>query len=241
MLFLLLACGGPDDETTTTTTTVTGCDGVESGVVTVTTRDGLELVADRLPPPSCGAPGVVLLHMVPPSNDRTNWPRSFRRALNDAGFAVLTVDRRGAGGSEGEPEDAYDGPHGKHDVEACALELVADGAGDLVILGASNGTTSMIDYAAWAEGEGLPVPVALGFMTGGTYTENQTAMGEVPPIPAIFTYSTAERAWSEAQRALDPGGWEFREYPDGAHGTDMFDAAPEVEGDLLAFLAGVAG
>jgi pimeloyl-ACP methyl ester carboxylesterase len=234
---LLAACKGPDDETTTP---VTGCEGASSGVVTVDTRDGLQLEADYLPP-ACDGPGVVLLHMIPPSNDRTNWPRSFRRALSDAGFGVIAIDRRGAGGSDGEPEDAYLGPDGKLDVEAAVGKLVADGAGRIGILGASNGTTSMVDYAVWAPGEGLPEPFALGFMTGGAYTENQTAMSAVPAVPAIFTYSTAERAWSEEQRALDPGSWELREYPDGAHGTDMFEAAPEVQGDLLAFFEAAAG
>lgn len=52
---------------------------------------------------------------------------------------------------------------------------------------------------------------------------------------AVFTYSTAERAWSEDQRPLDPGTWVFQEYAEGDHGTRMFDAAPEVADDLLAF------
>src|SRR3712207_3219191 len=97
LLLLAAACAGPKDSVptpTTPTTPVTGCDGAESGVITLETRDGLSLEADWLPPPSCGAPGVVLLHMIPPSNDRTNWPRSFRRALNEAGFGVISVDRR---------------------------------------------------------------------------------------------------------------------------------------------------
>lgn len=208
------------------------------GVVTLSTRDGETLEADYVPAEG-PAPAVVLLHMVPPANDRTNWPPSFLAHLADAGYAVLAVDRRGAGGSTGDPVDAYEGPAGKYDVEACALRLDADGYGPIAVFGASNGTTSMIDYAVWAGAEGLPEPAALGFLTGGTYTENQTAMTQVPPVPAVFTTSTAEAAWTDAQRALDPGSWVFHEYPDGAHGTLMFDAAPEVDGDLLGFLVDV--
>lgn len=204
-------------------------------MVSLTTRDGVTLAADHFAPPTCGAPGIVLLHMIPPSNDRTNWPRSFRVALRDAGFGVTSIDRRGAGESGGEATDAYEGPSGKYDVEAAVAKLLGDGAGEIAVIGASNGTTSMVDYAVWAPGEGLAEPVALGFMTGGSYTENQNPMGSVPKVPAIFTYSTAERAWSEAQRPLDPGSWAFEEYPDGAHGTQMFDAAPEVADDLVGF------
>ena len=49
------------------------------------------------------------------------------------------------------------------------------------MIGASNGTTAMIDYMAWAQSEPTAVPVAaMGFMTGGTYTEAQTS-------PATYT------------------------------------------------------
>jgi pimeloyl-ACP methyl ester carboxylesterase len=212
-----------------------------SGVVHLTTRDGVDLVADDYPQPDPGGAGLVLLHMNPQKFDRTDWPPSFVEQSYGQGFSVIVPDRRGAGDSGGVAEDAFEGPAGKYDVEACVKRLTADGAATIVILGASNGTTSMLDYAEWAPSEGLPAPIALGFLTGGTYTENNGSMAELPKVPAIFTYSTAERAWSEAQRPLDPGTWSFREYPDGAHGTKMFDAVPTFAQDLASFLAPFAG
>jgi pimeloyl-ACP methyl ester carboxylesterase len=201
---------------------------------------GLRLVGDLRAAPACGDPAVLLLHMIPPANDRTNWPADFQDDLRDAGFAVLAIDRRGAGDSEGDPEDAYLGPRGWLDAHAAARFLRDEGYGALVILGASNGTTTMIDYAVRARGEGLAVPAGLGFLTGGPYTESQTPMSRVPPVPAIFTYSTAERAWSVAQQPLDPGSWTFHEYPDGDHGTRILDAAPQSRDDLLGFVATAA-
>jgi len=209
------------------------------GVVTLTTRDGVDLEADYVPADSAGAPGFCLFHMIPPGNDRTNWPTAFVEALADEGWAVLVVDRRGAGNSGGVAIEAYEGPNGKYDVEACAKKLEADGYGPLAVIGASNGTTSMLDYAVWAGGEALPVPVALGYMTGGAYTEVQNDMASAPDVPAIFTYSTAEAAWSVDQQVHDPGNWVFEEYPLGDHGTRMFDAAPAVSEDLIDFFRGV--
>lgn len=206
-----------------------------AGEITLTARDGTPLVADYYPQDRAGAPGLVLLHMIPPTWDRTSWPAPFVERMYGLGFSVVALDRRGAGESGGDAEDAYLGPDGRTDVEAAVLRLVADGYGPIALIGASNGTTSMLDYALWAEGEGLPVPVALGFMTGGTYTENNHPMAELGPIPAVFTYSTAERDWSVAQQALDPGQWVFHEYPNGDHGTLMFAAEPSVTDDLASF------
>lgn len=232
---LLLACtaGSPQADDTGSAPPP----GVE--VVTLSTRDEVALVGDLYAGPA-DAPAVLLLHMTPSGGwNRTDWPGDFLQLLVDRGWWVLALDRRGAGESGGVAQDAYEGDAGRYDVEAAALLLRERGAGELAVIGASNGTTSMIDYAAWAGGEGLPVPVALGFMTGGAYTENQTAMESVPPVPAVYTYSTAERAWSVDQQALDPGSWSFLEYADGDHGTKMFDAAPEVRTDLEDFLAAV--
>jgi pimeloyl-ACP methyl ester carboxylesterase len=211
------------------------------GVIELETRDGVTLEADYQPSQTQGAPGIVLLHMIPPGNDRNNWPVSFVDALAAQGWSVVRLDRRGAGGSEGNPVEAYEGPHGKKDVEAAVLRLDEDGYGPIAILGASNGTTSMVDYTAWAPGERLPEPVALGFLTGGSYTENQTAMDELPAVPSVFTYSTAESQWSVAQQPLDPGSWSFLEYPGGDHGTRMFAAQPAVADDLVDFLVDILG
>ena len=225
LVFALVACGHPDTPP------------AEGAVeITLTTRDGVDLVADEYAG-TAGAPGVVLLHMIPPSFDRTSWPADFIAALRAHGWWVIVPDRRGAGESGGNARDAYEGEGGRYDVEACVLRLQADGAGPLALIGASNGTTSVLDYAVWAPTADRPAPTVLGFMTGGDYTETNTPMADVPRIPAVFTFSTDERGWSAAQQPLDPGTWRFLEYADGAHGTGMFEAEPAVTADLDAFLS----
>ena len=239
-LSLLVACSGktPTANTPTPAPTPAAEDfSPNSSVVQLTTSDGVSLEADWHRATD-GGPALVLLHMIPPSNDRSNWPASFVTLLMDQGWSVLAVDRRGAGASEGEATEAYQGPNGRLDVVAAVDFVVDQGHETFAIIGASNGTTSMIDYTAGA-GASDPQPVALGFMTGGNYTESQTQMDALPEIPAVFTFSTNERAWSVAQEPLNPGSWSFLEYPNGAHGTRMFGAAPAVADDLVSFLAPV--
>lgn len=210
------------------------------GEVGFQTADGVDLVADWYPASAPDRPAVLLLHMIPPNWDRSSWPDDFVSALRAEDWAVLVVDRRGAGDSGGTARDAYEGEGGQLDVDACVDFLGAEGAGGLAIVGASNGTTSMIDFVVGTGDGGALVPAALTFMTGGTYTEAQHDMGDVAAVgvPALFTFSTAERAWSVDQQAVDPGGWAFLEYADGDHGTEMFSAAPEVGGDIVGFLGG---
>lgn len=214
----------------------------EGGVVELSTEDEITLVADYYPVDTQGAPAVVLLHMIPPSWDRASWPAEFIAELNGQGWAVLVPDRRGAGDSEGTAREAYTGPNGKYDAAACVDRLVADGYGAFAIIGASNGTTTTLDYTLWAGSEGKPVPAALGFMTGGSYTETNRVMDTLGgDIPAVFTFSTEERAWSVAQQAFGHSSWTFHEYARGDHGTLMFAAAPEVTSDLVTFLAASFG
>lgn len=233
MIWMLAAC--TPTPTPTVTPTETPPEGAER--IELTTRDDVQLVADAYRGPA-GAPAVLLLHMIPPANDRTTWPASFIASLQAEGWWVVALDRRGAGESGGVAQEAYLGPNGRYDAEAAALWLEAEGAGDLAILGASNGTTTALDYALWAGEADRPVPVALGFMTGGTYTEAQNEVSSLT-VPAVFTYSTAERAWSVDQQSGAPESWVFHEYANGDHGTRMFDAEPSVADDLIAFLGGV--
>lgn len=205
-----------------------------AGTETLNTRDGVALEVDVHLGES-GAPGVILLHMIPPHWDRSSWPADVVKNLHAKGWSVCVPDRRGAGASKGKAKEAYEGEKGRYDVEACVKRLQAQGLGKLAVVGASNGTTSMIDYASWAPSVGLPTPVWLGFMTGGSYTENNTAIAAVHRIPALVLSSTEEREWSAAQAGVK--GWTVVEYPKGAHGTKLFEAVPEkVRADLMGAL-----
>lgn len=205
-------------------------------VVRLTTTDGVELVADHWPASSPARPAVVLLHMTPRGPyTRKDWPVPFIEALHARDWAVLALDRRGAGASQGLADEAFLGPGGRLDVAAAVTHLAP--SGPLGLIGASNGTTSMIDYADWAPTQGYPQVAAMGFLSPGDYTENQTPLAEVAVIPSIFAYPESERAWPESKRPLDPGTWAFHEFPGSAHGTFLFAEQETLPATLEGFLA----
>jgi len=220
------------------------CSETDGEVVSLSTEDGVSLEADLYVPASRNGAAAYLFHMIPPSNDRTNYPAAFIEALTDRGFVVLNVDRRGAGGSGGVASEAYTGPNGKLDVRA-AVDFMAGHAcapDRFVLSGASNGTTSVLDYTVFAAAEpAAPMPEGIVFLTGGGYTEAQNMISAqravLDPMPIDFVYSTAEAAWSASHQAGASAEWSFDERADGAHGTQMFDAVPATITDVADWMA----
>jgi alpha-beta hydrolase superfamily lysophospholipase len=198
--------------------------------------------------------------MIPPGNNRSNYSAEFIGALTDRGFDVVNVDRRGAGGSLGVARQAYEGSDGWLDAQAGYEELVAQGCGAggadpdrVVIVGASNGTTTALDWTvrrSQVDGAG---PAGVVLLTGGTYTENQHRIsgvrGAIEQTPFLFVFSTAERRWSAAQAAAaNPGEgegegetatppWRFDELDPGGHGTRMFSVRPQAIGTVADWMA----
>lgn len=209
-------------------------------VVSFTTSDGVTLEADFVPSGQVGGKAAVLLHMIPPSNDRSNYPSSFVDALAGAGYTVLNVDRRGAGNSGGEPQAAYEGPLGKEDANAAVAFLSASSCavpdGEIVFVGASNGTTTAIDYTV----DATERPKALVLLSPGAYTENQNRFADhhprLPGMPIFFGYPDGERRWPEGLRSQAGDAWVFEEYDGGGHGSRLFGTSPQVTADILAFL-----
>jgi pimeloyl-ACP methyl ester carboxylesterase len=241
------ATGGDDDDAVEDAS----C-GASEEVVTFSTSDGVTLEADWRPASQPGRGVVVLVHMVPPSNDRTGYPPRVRDALAEEDVAILNIDRRGAGGSGGVAEDAYFGEGGRLDVEA-AVRFALDPARGcavnpdaLVLVGASNGTTSVYDYVV-AGDEDLPFPAAVAFLSPGQYTEaqfplepNQADRGWSLSFPILWLYPTNE-PYSNAFVPDAPGAWSFVERGN-QHGTRMFNGANLEDltvDDLRAWIAAV--
>lgn len=213
--------------------------------ITLTTDDGVSLIADLYSPGQVGGPAVILLHMVPPTFTKDSYPAAFITPLVEEGFAVLNVNRRGAPGSEGVATEAYTGPNGKLDAKAAYDYLTTEGcatpAAEIAIVGASNGTTTATDFSIYAAGEAsVQQPAVMVFMSGGTYTENQHAILDNLDVldnhPIYFAYPDEEATWNETIAASAPGNWTFTEYAPGDHGTYLFTSNPEIIDHLVDFL-----
>ena len=231
LVLVLVACTTPDFVDPATIECAS-----EGVVVTFETRDGVDLVGDYLPATSANRGAIVLFHMAPADHDRSDWPTDIRAAFGDRDLNVLNVDRRGAGESAGNATDATQGIMARLDVEAAA-DFLTDAARvcpvdsrHVILVGASNGTTSVMDYTAGHEPE-LPHPSALIWLSPGTYTEANHRVNDqrvvLDALPMLWLYPTDE-PYSDQWTATAPDDWEF--HRDGAeHGTDMFDG-----GDLEA-------
>ncbi len=222
--------------------TVLGCKVGETQELTLRTDDGVALAADLYVSSTSNSPAVILLHMIPPSNSKANYPPAFAQALQSRGITVLNVNRRGAPGSEGVAVDAYTGPSGKLDAKAAYDFLTSQcGASSYAIVGASNGTTTAIDFAVFAaEADGIDAPEAIVALSGGPYTESQNRISDKLsslPNAAYFAYPESEAAWNIGIRSLN-SSWLFQSYSPGAHGTGLLSSNPEIVGTIVEFLAG---
>ncbi len=214
--------------------------------VTLTTEDGVELIAQFYTPGVVGAPGVILLHEYPLYFTMASYPATFITNLTDRGFNVINVNRRGATGSGGVVEDAFWGPLGKWDARAGYDYLVSHPctttATAIGVVGASNGTTTAVDFSVWAASDAAAEqPAVMVFLSGDTYTEAQnTISGSMDALdnhPILFVYPAAEAAWNNTIEALPaPETWEFQEYPGAAHGTALFSSHPDSVGRVGDFL-----
>ncbi|MCP4500799.1 MAG: hypothetical protein GY822_12630 [Deltaproteobacteria bacterium] len=205
----------------------------EAEVVRFTTSDDVELVADYIPPSEPGRGVVVFFHMIPPSNDRTGFPLRVRESFSALGLGVLNVDRRGAGDSAGVALEAYEGPTAGLDVEAALRFVLADdracvaASEKIMVVGASNGTTSVMDYVVNRSDASLPMPAAIAWLSPGSYTENQNSIADhndVMSVLPVLTVHPANETWV-AQFAGYSDAWKIVTLANGRHGTQILKTA----------------
>lgn len=238
-LMLLLACTKAEiQETAPPYTAEPKPEGGQ--VVTLSTRDGVDIAADYYAASGDDRPLVVFVHMDPTGSwNRDNWPGEVLQPLVDADYHLMVIDRRGAGDSTGVASEAFETVKGAYDIEAAVLGV--DGFSELMLVGASNGTTSVLDYAALAGTEGWTAPSAFVMLSAVGATTNNHAIADMPALPGWFGYPASEADNNAPWQEADPGEWSFTLYDPGAHGTRMFAEAPDCAPELTAWLIGQEG
>lgn len=206
-----------------------GCGKAESSI-TFSAQDGIQLAADYWPAQTANRGVVILLHMIPPTYNRTSYPERVRKAIHDLNLNVFNIDRRGAGASKGKAQDAYQGPSGALDLEKafayladttqhnCAVNLK-----NVTLMGASNGTTSALDYTVK---NGVQRPASLIWLSPGAYTENQNKIQDnlniLNALP-VLTIHPASEPWIKQNTPAGATQWKVVELANGKHGTNNFD------------------
>ncbi len=255
---LLSACGAPaadvtpmpatatptplpaETPTNSPTATETATDEPDAGppgasvqTVTLSGAGALQLAATLFLPAERPAPGVLLLHMF--GRQRSDWDPLAGR-LQESGYAVLTIDLRG----HGETEGALDWTLAQEDVlhayqwlaghEAIQAERTA-------VIGASIGANLALVLGAAAPEIDALIALSPGLDYFGVRTQPsvETAAGR----PMLLVAAENDTFAADSVRNLTPLAGESAEqvlFSGGSHGTQLLEAEPELVDRLLQFL-----
>ncbi|MFJ6080929.1 alpha/beta hydrolase family protein [Streptomyces sp. NPDC092369] len=169
-----------------------------------------------------GATGVILSHQS--DNNICSWVAGAEELASD-GYRVIAVD---SNGSEVE------------EIQGAAERLRGEGAGKIVLIGASKGGTASLVAAS----EVRPAVVAVVSVSGPGLYQDMDATAAVPKLtmPAYFIAAKGDGEFaSDAQELAklakkSPG--KKLELVDGAqHGNDLLNQQPSVWDEVKAFIA----
>ncbi len=217
--------------------------------ITFKAADGMRIAADYFPAPETqrgGAPMAILLHMY--RSDRTAWGPLIP-LLNQAGFAVLSIDHRGHGESattetreavmnrdpavfrkmQDDVRGAYDWLAQQPNVDRARFALV----------GASVGCSIALQYAA----KDRSVDAIVGLSPGLNYMGLDSA-GDLHQIAGrkILMLATEDERDAPYTLQKQAEGIQVHIYRDQkAHGTAMFGVVPEIEKGVVEFLKTAVG
>ena len=211
--------------------------------ITLKTADGWTIVGDHYRGAN-GSPAILLLHMMPAT--RASW-KAFAEKLNAEGFGVLAIDLRGHGESDGGP-DGYraftDEDHQRsiEDVRAAAAFQKTEGHSNFFVAGASIGASLALQPLAESE----EVRAAILLSPGLAYRniDALAAASYVREDQGVFIVAAKDD--TRASGAADEQGTkifdalqcrkEIKIFDRGGHGTTMFDAHPDLAGQLMGWL-----
>jgi dienelactone hydrolase len=197
--------------------------------VTLTTEDGVSLAGSYYD--AAGERSVILLHQF--NLDRESWD-AFAKTLQQQGFAVLAIDLRGHGASQGDRKSFTEQDFQKmlNDAEAASTLLQAKKKHVNAILGASIGANTALRYSSVHKTPAVLLSPGLDYK--GIDINNVTSNASTLIIVA------QDDAYSAASsRELDKnnmfGEHALKVVPGSKHGTYLL-TEPGVEDAIVEFL-----
>ena len=218
--------------------------------VSLTTKDGVSVVADYYAPREQSPNGVLLVHMMPAT--RVSW-HTFAPELEERGYHVLAIDLRGHGESTGGPEgykQFTDEEHQKSiiDLEAAAEFLAKKGVDNkhLSLVGASIGANLALEYGA------LHTPKNIILLSPGLNYHGiaaQPFMKQLGHGTRVFFVTSEDDERSDGNDAEmshllfdsipDAVEKKIIVYKEAGHGTDMFEKEePDLAEEIFLWLTG---
>ena len=205
-------------------------------MVTLTTSDGISLSADHYP--SDGIT-ITLFHMMPSTKESY---KAFAEKLVAAGIAILAIDLRGHGASEGGPNGYKEYTDEQHresskDVDA-AIALVHP----QFIGGASIGANLSLQHIAKSDSVKKAILLSPGLNYKGI--ESLSLAKQVSPDKSIYIVAakddvrrlgSADRQGRQIFEVLNCQK-KIKIFDTGGHGTDILDTHPEFMDELIAWL-----
>lgn len=210
-------------------------------VVTFETQDSFHIVGDYYP--GEGRRGVILLHMMPA--DRKSWVAPAAK-LQQAGFAVLAIDLRGHGASQGGPAGYRrfsDQEHqaSERDVDAAAGFLKERGIRELHLVGASIGANLALEYLVNHQEVRTAVLLSPGLHYHGIETE--PLLGRIRDDQSVMFVASEEDVESYdavllfARKISERESRRFAILKNMGHGTVILERNPKFMDEILLWLA----
>jgi pimeloyl-ACP methyl ester carboxylesterase len=216
---LLVGCGTTSGSAASRGPDTTAAPGATGRAVTFTTEDGVTLGGHVF---GSGPSGIVLAHMYPA--DQTSWFSTAQR-LAQAGYLVLTFDFRGYGESGGTKQIGLI----DRDVMAAVVQIRKEGAGSVVLAGASMGGTAALIAGGRAQTMSSIRLAGIATLSAPVEFQGLSAAAIVPglivPLLFIAAENDAGAAGARQLEQLSAGKGELQILPGSDHGTNLLTGA----------------
>ncbi|MEK6857283.1 MAG: alpha/beta fold hydrolase [Nanoarchaeota archaeon] len=200
------------------------------------TSDEINIAYNYYSPEKINSPAVILLHML--GKDKSDWV-DFARKLQKEGFAVIAIDFRGHGDSDGSWQKFSEKDFNNFvlDIEAAKEFLGRQpkiNVNSLSLIGASIGANTAVKYALKQEVKTI-VLLSPGLNYRGVNIEKDISALKIPVFLAASEEDTYSAESTKKIHELLKTTSEFNLLNNAGHGTNLF-VVPELNDKIIKWL-----